>query len=67
MAALMNCFPEFIDLARFKLCRFIANTQIGKYDDSEAVMERPQRANHQIAQEIGSPKWGSIRGMCRDL
>jgi len=36
--------------------------RIGKYDDSEAVMERPQRANHQIALESLAPETHS--GMC---
>jgi hypothetical protein len=45
----MNCFPEFIDLAILLVSSFtglLQIPQIGKYDDSEAVMERPQRANH---------------------
>jgi hypothetical protein len=62
----MNCFPVFIDLWLVSsFTGLLQIPQIGKYDDSEAVMERPQRANHQIAQETGRPEWGSIRGMCK--
>ena len=61
----MNRLSEFIDLARFKLYGFIANTADSEMRRRWGNHETASRANHQIAQETGHPEWGSSRGMCK--